>query len=184
MKKLVLFCSLGLLLFKSASAQIDTQKVTPVSSMLIFPPQEKHTHGSSIVSLPNGDFLCAWFMGSGERTADDVKIMGARLQKGSKAWSPPFLLADTYNIPDCNPVLFINKSGMLFLVWIAVEANKWEYSILRFKTSNDYLKSGAPVWNWQDNILLKPGDNFATEAAARFKELPDNKAGWSAYAPS
>ncbi|MEJ7586685.1 MAG: exo-alpha-sialidase [Ferruginibacter sp.] len=183
MKKLVLYCTLSLVLFKSAVAQNNTQKVAPVSSMLIFPSQEKHTHGSSIVSLSNGDFLCAWFMGSGERTADDVKIMGARLQKGSKAWSPPFLLADTYNIPDCNPVLFINNNGKLFLVWIAVEANKWEYSILRFKTSKDYLNTGAPVWNWQDNILLKPGDDFATEVAAIFKKLPDNKAGWSAYAP-
>ena len=183
MKKSSLFCMLCLLLFKTALAQINTQKLTPVFSTLIFLPQEKHTHGSSIVSLPNGDFLCAWFMGSGERTADDVKIMGARLQKGSNTWSTPFLLADTYNIPDCNPVLFINKKGKLFLVWIAVEANKWEYSILRFKTSTDYLKTGAPVWNWQDNIFLKPGDNFATEVAAKFKELPDNKAGWSAYAP-
>lgn len=183
MKKLLLFFMLGLLLFTTALAQPNMPKVTPVFSMLIFPPQEKHTHGSSIVSLPNGDFLCAWFMGSGERTADDVKIMGARLQKGSNTWSTPFLLADTYNIPDCNPVFFINKKGKLFLVWIAVEANKWEYSILRFKTSTDYLKSGAPVWSWQDNILLKPNDSFATEVAARFKELPDNKAGWSAYAP-
>lgn len=174
---------LCLLLFKTSLAQINTQKLTPVFSTLIFLPQEKHTHGSSIVSLPNGDFLCAWFMGSGERTADDVKIMGARLQKGSNTWSTPFLLADTYNIPDCNPVLFINKKGKLFLVWIVVEANKWEYSILRFKTSTDYLKTGAPVWNWQDNIFLKPGDNFATEVGAKFKELPDNKAGWSAYAP-
>src|SRR4051812_27085838 len=145
MKKLIVFSTLSLLLFKSALAQTNTLKVTPVSSMLIFPLQEKHTHGSSIVSLPNGDFLCAWFMGSGERTANDVKIMGARLQKGSNTWSPPFLLADTYNIPDCTPVLFINNNGKLFLVWIAVEANKWEYSILRFKTSNDYLKTGAPV---------------------------------------
>ena len=183
MKKLLLFYILCLLMFKTALAQTDTQKLIPVFSTLIFPPQEKHTHASSIVSLPNGDFLCAWFMGSGERTADDVKIMGARLQKGSNTWSTPFLLADTYDIPDCNPVLFINKKGKLFLVWIAVEANKWEYSILRFKTSTDYLKTGVPVWNWQDNILLKPGGNFAEEVAARFKELADNKAGWSAYAP-
>src|SRR6478609_3160305 len=127
MKKLVLFCALSLLLFKTALAQINIQKVTPVSSMLIFPPQEKHAHGSSIVSLPNGDFLCAWYMGSGERNADDVKIMGARLQKGVKAWSEPFIMADTYNLPDCNPVLFLNSKGKLFLVWIAVQANRWEY---------------------------------------------------------
>lgn len=184
MKQLFLFCLLAIALFRGLPAQDLIKKINPVFTTFIFPPQDKHTHGSSIVSLPNGDFLCAWFMGSGERTADDVRIMGARLQKGTNTWSPPFLLADTYNIPDCNPVLFINNKGKLFLVWIAVQANRWEYSILRLKTSNDYLKPGAPVWNWQDNILLKPGDTFATEVAAKFKELPDNKAGWSAYAPS
>ncbi len=90
MKNLLLLCMLCLLLFKTSLAQTNTQKLTPVFSTLIFPPQQNHTHGSSIVSLPNGDFLCTWFMGSGERTADDVKIMGARLQKGSNTWSTLF----------------------------------------------------------------------------------------------
>jgi len=86
---------LGLMLFKSTVAQINMQKVTPVYGTLIFPPQQKHTHLSSIVGLPKGDFLCAWFIGSGERTADAVKMIGARLQKGSNNRSSPFLLADT-----------------------------------------------------------------------------------------
>lgn len=154
-----------------------------VESSLIFPPQEKHVHGSSLVALSNGDYLAAWFYGSGEKSADDVKIMGARLKKGKNKWSEPFLLADTYGIPDCNPVLFLNKGGKLFLVWIAVQANRWESSILRFRTSVDYLKENAPVWNWQDNILLKPGDSFAEEVAARFKDLPRNGHGWAEYAP-
>lgn len=159
-------------------------QITPTEqSMLIFPMQEKHVHGSSIVNLPNGDMLAVWFEGSGERTADDVKIMGARLEKGKTSWSEPFLMADTPNIPDCNPVLFLNNENKLFLVWIAVQANKWEQSILRFRTSTDYLKSGSPIWNWQDNILLKPNDNFAKEVAQKFKELPENTAGWGGYAP-
>ena len=106
-----------------------------VSSELIFPEQEKHVHGSSLVSLPTGDLLCVWFQGSGERTADDVKLMGARLVKGSNFWSEPFLMADTPNIPDCNPVLFLNQSGKLFLVWIAVQANLWEQSIIKVRVS-------------------------------------------------
>lgn len=152
-------------------------------STLIFPPQEQHTHGSSLVRLSNGDLLAAWFQGSGERGADDVKIMGARLASGAKEWSRPFLMADTRDIPDCNPVLFLNSEGKLFLFWIAVEANAWEYSIIRYRTSVDYLNSGPPVWNWQDNILLKPDDRFAKEVAARFKELPPDHAGWGGYAP-
>jgi predicted neuraminidase len=135
------------------------------------------------VALPNGDFLCVWFNGSGERTSDDVKLMGARLEKGKTNWSEPFLMADTPNIPDCNPVLFLNHEKKLFLVWIAVQANKWEQSILRFRTSTDYLKNGPPIWNWQDNILLKPDDNFAKEVDQRLKETPPSSAGWAGYAP-
>jgi predicted neuraminidase len=154
-----------------------------VWSGLIFPAQDKHVHGSALVALPNGDYLAAWFYGSGERSADDVKIMGARLKKGQQKWSDPFLLADTPGLPDCNPVLFLNKKGKLFLVWIAVQANRWEYSILRYKTSSDYLKPGAPVWSWQDNILLKPGDAFAKETEAKFKQMPPLGHGWAEYAP-
>ncbi len=177
-KSFVLF-----LLILINTLQTFAQNPAILNSMLIFPTQEKHVHGSSVVSLPNGDFLAVWFQGSGERTADDVKIMGARLTKGEKAWSEPFLMADTPNLPDCNPVLFLNQENKLFLVWIAVQANKWEQSILRFKTSTDYTKSGAPIWNWQDNILLKPGDAFAKEVAAKLKSLPDTHHGWAGYAP-
>ncbi|MFC5408826.1 exo-alpha-sialidase [Larkinella bovis] len=154
-----------------------------VRQELIFSPQPEHVHGSTLVALPNGDLLAAWFQGSGERTADDVRIMGARQRKGQTTWSEPFVMADTPGLPDCNPVLFLNAKGKLFLVWIAVQANRWEHSILRFKTATDYDKPGAPVWNWQDNMLLKPDDRFAEEVASRFKQLPDNPSGWAEYAP-
>jgi hypothetical protein len=50
--------------------------VSPItSSMLIFPAQDKHVHGSSLVALPNGDLLSVWFYGNGERNSDDVKLM-------------------------------------------------------------------------------------------------------------
>ncbi|MDF7817134.1 exo-alpha-sialidase [Runella sp. MFBS21] len=180
MKKITLLLFL-LSFFVVPSMVAQTSPI--VRHNLIFTPQEKHVHGSSLVSLPNGDFLAAWFYGSGERTADDVKIMGARLKKGETQWSEPFEMADTPHLPDCNPVLFLNQQGKLFLVWIAVQANQWEQSILRFKTSTNYTKSGAPVWEWQDNILLKPDERFAKEVAEKFKKLPENTAGWAGYAP-
>jgi len=67
---------------------------------LIFPIQTQHVHSSSIVELPNGDLLSCWFQGSGERKANDVVINGARLRKGQKKWSKPFLMADTPGQPD------------------------------------------------------------------------------------
>lgn len=148
----------------------------------VFPAQHQHVHGSSLVALPNGDLLIAWFQGSGERTADDVRILGARLRKGSKQWSRPFELADTPHLPDCNPVLFM-VGDRLFLVWIAVQANKWEHSILRVRHTTVYAGDGAPDWQWQDNILLKPDERFAVEVHDRLKELPSLHAGWSEYAP-
>jgi predicted neuraminidase len=150
---------------------------------LIFPLQEQHVHGSSIVHLPNGDLLAVWFEGSGERTADDVKIMGARVAQGIGQWSRPFEMADTPHLPDCNPVLFLNRQNKLFLTWIAVQANRWEHSILKLRTSMDYSGPGAPVWDWQDNILLKPDDSFAKEIVSKFKDLPGLSAGWAEYAP-
>ncbi|HET7117435.1 MAG TPA: sialidase family protein [Hanamia sp.] len=183
MKKLRILIALTFLIHGVSQSQTTTSKFPVVESTLIFPPQLLHTHGSTLVNLPNGDFLAAWFEGHGERTADDVKIMGARLKKGDASWSKPFVMADTYNIPDCNPVLFLNHQNKLFLVWIAVQANRWEYSILRFRTSIDYTKTGAPVWNWQDNILLKPDDRFAKEVKSKFKDLPPGKSAWAAYAP-
>ncbi len=165
------------------SGQTKLTATPKISEGLIFPAQKGHTHGSSLVELPNGDQLAAWFQGSGERQADDVRIMGARLKKGSKQWSEPFLMADTPHLPDCNPVLFLNHEKKLFLVWIAVQANRWEQSILRVRTSTDFGGDAAPAWNWQDNILLKPGDEFAEEVEAKLKSLPELPHGWAEYAP-
>ncbi len=48
----------------------------------IFPANSKHNHASCVVELKDGSLLAAWYAGSGERTADDVVIEGARLGKG------------------------------------------------------------------------------------------------------
>ncbi len=183
MKLSFLFIVFILFAANSMKAQPAEQKANTITDALIFPMQAQHTHGSSIVYLPNGDVLAAWFQGSGERTADDVQIMGARLKKGSMTWSAPFLMADTYGLPDCNPVLFLNHHNKLFLVWIAVQAHRWECSVLRYRTAMDYDGKGAPNWNWQDNILLAPSDSFAIETAAKFKQLPKNGQGNGGYAP-
>jgi predicted neuraminidase len=149
----------------------------------IFPLQNKHVHSSSIVECPNGDFLACWFYGSGERTADDVLIQGARLKKGSDKWSPAFLMADTPGFPDCNPVLFFDRNERLWLFWITVCAHKWEQSILKYRTSTDYQQPGPPKWDWQDIILLKPGDVFPETIEAAFKKLITEEPMWAEYAP-
>jgi len=153
------------------------------SAKYIFPFQDKHVHGSSIVELPNGDLLSCWFEGSGERTANDVMIKGARLKKGAKEWSKTFILADTPGHPDCNPVLFMNSKNRLFLIWIVVQANRWETSVLKYRYSDEYSGDGAPDWKWQDVILLKPDEKFAESVKEGFKVSGKSGLSWAEYAP-
>ena len=171
------------LLTVGVQAQKKNSYKSIVREELIFTPQNEHSHGSSIVALPNGDLLACWFQGSGERNADDVRIMGARLVNGQSKWEKPFVMADTPGLPDCNPVLFLNKQNKLFLVWIAVQGNRWEGSIIRTRTTTDYFGVGAPKWQWQDNILLKPGKDFVEEVEKQFEAMPELHHGWAEYAP-
>ncbi len=126
----------------------------------IFPPVTEHVHGSTIVELPNGDLLAAWFQGSGERWADDVRILGARLKAGTGRWSKPFLMADTPGFPDINPILFLDSENRLWLMWYTVIANQWETSLLKYRISEDYSSQvEAPRWTWQEILHVKPGDS-------------------------
>ena len=172
---------ISLLITITLPAQLYAQ--SQIQNTHIFPLQEKHVHSSSIVECPNGDFLACWFHGSGERTADDVVVQGARLKKGSKKWSPVFLMADTPNFPDCNPVLFIDQNQRLWMFWIAVRASGWQHSVLKYRTAMDYQRSGPPKWDWQDIIMLKPGDVFAETIEAAFRELITEEPMWAEYAP-
>jgi len=147
------------LLLTLALAPFTAFAETPIhKEMEIFPPQELHVHGSSIVELPNGDLLSCWFYGTGERWADDVKIMGARLVQGADAWTEPFVLADVPDFPDINPTLFVDPNEQLWLIWYTVLANQWETSLLKYKTSTDYMQEdGPPNWDWQEVLHMKPG---------------------------
>ncbi len=128
---------------------------------LIFPPQPLHNHGSSLVETPGGALLAVWFHGTGERQNDDVQLMGARLTaeqraKGNTAWSKPFPMADTPDLPDCNPVLFVDPRGTLWLFWVAIQDNQWGGALLKYRTSTDFEGEGPPRWNWQDIVHTRP----------------------------
>ncbi len=172
-----------ILMFVSVFTVSSQKHKAEFDAEYIFPFQAKHVHGSSVVELPNGDLLSAWFEGSGERSANDVVIMGARLSKGKKSWSKTFVLADTPGHPDCNPVLFMNSNNRLFLIWIVVQANRWETSVLKYRYSDEYDAEGSPVWKWQDVILLKPDDKFAERVKMGFKVSGKRGLAWAEYAP-
>jgi hypothetical protein len=141
-----------------------TAATTEYSGELIFPLEKWHNHSSSVVELPNGDLLVVWFHGSGERTADDVKIEGARLARGAKTWSPRMTLADTPNFPDANPAMFVDRDQRLWLLWPVIMANEWHTALMKYKIAKpaEYNVPGVPKWSITDEMLFIPRNFEAT----------------------
>lgn len=133
-----------------------------LQSELVFPLEHWHNHASMIVEAPNGDMLVDWFHGSGERTADDVVVRGARLKQGAKAWTEPFLLADTPGYPDTNATMFIDPRQRLWLLWPTILANEWHTALMKYRISSDYQRDGAPRWETSEVLHVTPGDEFKT----------------------
>jgi predicted neuraminidase len=132
-----------------------------LTSELVFPLEHWHNHASMVVELPGGDLLVCWFHGSGERTADDVVIRGARLRKGSRRWSEPFVLADTPGYPDTNATMFLDPTSRLWLLWPTILANEWHTALMKYKIASNYAGDGAPKWEVSEVLHVTPGDEFA-----------------------
>ncbi len=139
-------------------------------SQFIFAPQQYHSHSSSIVELPNGDLFAVWYIGSGERSADDVRIEAARLKKGAKQWSERYTIADTPGFPDCNPIVFVDAKKRLMLMWPVILDNHWESALLVNRISNDGWKSDPVKWSDTSNVLFIPR-NLETRLQEGIKAL-------------
>jgi predicted neuraminidase len=123
------------------------------------------------VECPNGDLLLCWYHGSGERTADDVVVLGARQRRGHKEWSAPFVMADTPGYPDTNPAMFIDPQKRLWLLWPTILANRWETALMKYAVASQYQKSGAPRWEERGVLHVTPGAKFAPAVYAALDRL-------------
>ena len=154
----VLLAVAGLAIVPSAQPQYTSE--------LIFPQESWHNHSSSVVETPKGDLLVCWFHGSGERTADDVLIRGARWSRSTRKWSAPFTMADAPGFPETNPVLYIDRKERLFFFWPLIIAHRWETALMKYRISTDYQQAeGPPAWSFQDNIVLVPKNIVAKTKA-------------------
>ncbi len=112
----------------------------------IFPPnpaQYPHVHASSLVELPNGDLLAAWYSGGTDKSPD-VCIMSARLPHGDTLWTTPAVLADTPEKSDNNPVLFVDGKQQLWLFYATLMGKPWESAIVKYRKATDYGR--GVVW--------------------------------------
>lgn len=145
-----------------------------IEAELIFPYEVLHNHASCIVETPRGDLLVTWFRGTGERTADDVQIMGARKRAGETVWSTPFVMADAPDFPDGNPCLFVSPDARLWLFHTTIQANTWESALLKYHISTDYDGDGSPRWADSRVLHVKPGEKFVEtvqQARPQFEAL-------------
>jgi predicted neuraminidase len=164
------------ILFFAVAFLSDGAGTTPqYSAELVFPLHEQHNHAPGIVECPNGDLLVSWYRGSGERSADDVAVWGARRRNGETGWSEAFLLADTPGFPDCNTCMMIDRENRLWLFWPTIVANTWESCLTNYRTSAHYDGPGAPKWEASGLVLLKP-DDFSAEAESKLQTLMDKYA--------
>jgi len=111
------------------------------------------SHASTIVQLPDGDMLCAWYSGTAEGRKD-VAIWASRFEQKSGKWSAPYVLADTANKSDGNPVLFVAPDGKVYLYFVTIEGTNWAMASIKSIVSEDGAKTFGPVqpfrkkWGW------------------------------------
>ncbi|MCA9191849.1 MAG: exo-alpha-sialidase [Planctomycetales bacterium] len=164
------FCRLlvGSCLLLTQPCLLSAQSV--YEAELIFPLNSEHNHAPGIVETAQGDLLVSWYRGSGERRADDVRVMGAWKRKAEQGWSDAFVMADTPGFPDCNTCMFLDSENRIWLFWPLILANTWESCITQYRVSDSYIQAGTPQWQEQGQILLRPAD-FSPQANKLLDEL-------------
>jgi predicted neuraminidase len=123
-------------------------KLSNLCRTTVFAPARwGEVHASTLVRLPDGAFLTAWFGGTKEGHAD-VAIWGAR--GNGKGWSDPVCWAKVCDLPHWNPVLHQCSDGLVSLFFkVGADCSLWTTYVCR--SSND----GA---SWSPAEVLVPGD--------------------------
>ena len=140
--------ALPFLLFAVCGKSSDVPYFT---SQLIFQPNSlpryPSSHASTLVELPGGGILAAWFAGTEEGAADTAEL-GARLARGATRWSTPTVLVDTPNMSDGNPVLHVDKKGRVWIFYVTKERTgrqpQWAQCRVKCRISTDGGRSFGP----------------------------------------
>jgi predicted neuraminidase len=119
---------------------------------IFFSPPFEQCHGSTIVELPDGSLMVAWFAGTREGN-NDTSIWLCKQE--SDRWTRPHVIAKCGNISHWNPVLFVSPEGKIML----------------------YFKTGAFPDSW-DTWLMEIDENGNEASPAvmlKSKELKEGK---------
>lgn len=133
----LLFILAALCAAAPVSAEIQINKIVGKET-----PGGDYKHPACIAELANGDLYLAWYGGQGEYEGD-TKVWSMRLRKGETNWQGPWIIADTPNRGDGNPVVWQAPDGLVWLFWVVRYGETWSESRIMAKISKD----GAQSWN-------------------------------------
>jgi predicted neuraminidase len=123
-------------------------------------------HSSAICALPGGDLLAVWYGGSREGAAD-VALFTSRLRAGSGEWTQPVVAVDRaiaqHELDRAikkvgNAVIFPDRAGSLWMVYVSVSVGGWSGSALNVKTSRDEGRT----WGESQRLTVNPFFNLST----------------------
>jgi predicted neuraminidase len=123
-------------------------------------------HGSAVCTLPCGDLLAVWYGGSREG-GSDVAVFTARFDRSRGDWSEPQRVVDRVSAADeldrvvkkvGNAVVFPDRSGRVWMVYVTVTVGGWSGSTLNVKVSED----DGRTWSRSRRLNLNPFLNIST----------------------
>lgn len=118
-------------------------------------PDRPFAHCATLVTLPDGSLLTAWFGGAYE-TAPDVVILAARRDPGGEAWSKPHVIAEVPGHSLGQPVFLARPDGELWLFFDVIMGSDWTSAVPHWQRSFDL----GHTWQVSVPLMDYPGLMF------------------------
>jgi predicted neuraminidase len=120
-------------------------------------------HATSVVTLPDGRLLAAWFSGPFEASVHQVILASYSSDKG-KTWSAAKVLQDTPRKSDFDPAFIVDGKRLWFFYSVGrwnrypfVGDEKNEVGAVSFKVYHRYSDDSGRTWSEQELVLEKLG---------------------------
>jgi len=114
----------------------------------LLPAPRVQNHAANLAVLPDGALACVWFSGTQEGVPD-ISVWFSRLDIGASRWSDPVQLSDDPTRSEQNPVLHVEPSGRVWLLWTSQHAGNQDTARVLRRISDD----GGRTWGATDVLL-------------------------------
>lgn len=102
------------------------------------------SHAATLLEMPSGDLICAWFNGPKEGEPD-TNIVLSRLPKGDSVWTTPMRMSADPERSEQNPVLFTPGGDTVWLLHTSNEPHDQTTSRVLRRVSTDGGHTFAPA---------------------------------------